>query len=449
MTDTALAPLAAALLDAAKRAGADAADAIVVDGTSLSIDVLNGALEQAERAEGIDLGLRVLIGRRQACVSASDIASATLTEMAERAVAMARLAPEDPYAGLADPEQLSTQRDGRALDMNDPGGDPDPAALERMALEAEAGALAVEGISQVSNAGAGYSRRRVHLAASNGFAGGYARSDYGVHCVAITGEGTRMERDHFGDGRNHLADLMTPAEIGRIAGERTVARAGARKPPTGSYPVVFDERISSSLIGHLLAATNGTAIARGASWARDLLGQQVLPAGLSVTEDPHRPRTSGSRPFDAEGLPTHVRDIVADGVLTGWTLDLATARKLGMTSTASATRGTGAPPSPSNGNVALTQGALDRDGLLREMGTGLLITSMIGSSINANTGDYSRGASGFWVENGEITYPVNECTVAGNLRDMLLSLIPANDARTHLSRVVPSLLVEGLTIAGA
>jgi len=449
MTDTALAPLAAALIEAATRAGADAADAIAVDGTSLSIDVLNGKLEQAERSEGIETGLRVLVGRRQACVSASDASPATLSEMAERAVAMARLAPEDPFAGLADAAQLSVQRDAGALDMSDPRGDPDPQALEAMALEAEAAALAVDGIAQVSSAGAGYTRRRIHLAATNGFSGGYARSDYRVHCVAITGEGTRMERDHFGDGRNHLSDLMSPAEIGRLAAERTVARAGARKPPTGAFPVVFDERISSSLIGHLLAATNGTAIARGASWARDLLGQQVLPRGLSVTEDPHRPRTSGSRPFDAEGLPTARRDIVADGMLTGWTLDLATARKLGLQSTASAARGTGAPPSPSNGNIALTQGAQDRTGLLREMGTGLLVTSMIGSSINANTGDYSRGASGFWVENGEIAYPVNECTVAGNLRDMLRTLVPANDARAHLSRVVPSLLVEGLIIAGA
>ncbi len=449
MTDAPLAPFAEALLDAAKRAGADSADAIVVDGTSVSIGVLNGALEQAERSEGIDLGLRVLIGKRQACVSASDTEASTLTEMAERAVAMARLAPEDPYAGLADADQLSTIRDGGDLDMNDTDEDPTPASLERMALEAEAAALQVQGIAQVSDAGAGFSRRRVHLAASNGFAGGYARTDHGVHCVAISGEGTAMERDYYGDGRNHAADLMSPTEIGRLAAKRTVARAGARKPPTGAFPVMYDERISSGLIGHLLAATNGTAITRGASWARDLLGEQVLPKGLSLIEEPHRPRTSASRPFDAEGLPTAERLIISDGVLTGWTLDLATARNLGMTSTASASRGTGAPPSPSVGNARLTAGEHTQEELLKQMGTGLLITSLIGSSINANTGDYSRGASGFWVENGEITYAVNECTVAGNLRDMLRGMIPANDARAHLSRVVPSLLVEGLTIAGA
>lgn len=453
MTDTSpktkLAPMAHALLEAATRAGADTADVLVVNGTSVSIGVLNGALEQAERSEGIDLGLRVLVGTRQACVSASDTSASTLTEMAERAVAMARLAPEDPYAGLADANQLSTVRDGAALDMNDEGADPDPAILEAMALEAEAAALAVDGVSQVSDAGAGFSRRQIYLAATNGFVGGYERTDHGLHCIAITGEGAGMERDYFGDGRNHASDLMSPAEVGRLAAERTVARAGAKKPPTGAFPVMYDERVSGGLIGHLLAASNGTAIARGASWARDLLGEQVLPKGMSLIEEPHRPRTSASRPFDAEGLATMDRLIVSDGLLTGWTLDLSTARKLGLSSTASAARSTGAPPSPSVGNARLTAGELTQEELLAQMGTGLLITSLIGSSINATTGDYSRGASGFWVENGEITYPVNECTVAGNLRDMLRSLTAANDARAHVSRVVPSLLVEGLTIAGA
>lgn len=446
---TSLADLTEALLHHARHAGADSADAIAVDGTSLSISVRGGSLEQAERSEGVEIGLRVIVGQRQACVSASDIRDATLREMAERAVTMARLAPDDPTVGLAEPVQLSTLRDGDALDMCDPGADPDPAQLERMAQEAEAAALSVKGVSQVQAANAGFSRSRVHLAASNGFAGGYARSDYGLSCVAISGEGLGMERDYFGDGRNHAADLLDPARIGHIAGERSVARMGARKPKTGAYPVIFDERIAAGLIGHLLSATNGTAIARGASWARDLMGEQVLPKGLSVIEDPHRPRASASRPFDGEGLPTHKRAIVSDGVLLEWTLDLATGRKLGLPSTGSASRGTSSPPSPAVGNIALTQGSRSRDALLREMGTGLLITSMIGSSINATTGDYSRGASGFWVENGEIAFPVNECTVAGNLREMLLSIRPANDARAHLSRVVPSLLVEGLTLAGA
>jgi len=258
-----------------------------------------------------------------------------------------------------------------------------------------------------------------------------------------------MERDYNGESRIFQADLPSAEEIGRIAGERAAARAGARRPATGSFPVLFDERVSSSLIGHLLMAVNGSSIVRGSSFLRDHLGKQVLPEALSLIEDPHRPRISGSRPFDAEGLPTQRRAVIENGVLTGWTLDLATARKLGMQSTGNAARGTSSPPSPSVSNVALTQGEQSRDDLLRDMGTGLLVTSLIGSTVNPNTGDYSRGASGFWVENGEIAYPVNECTVAGNLIDMFLRLTPANDARADRSRMVPSLLVEGLTLAGS
>ncbi len=437
-----------ALIDAAKRAGADDADAIAVSGTSLSIDVRAGSLEQAERSEGTEIGLRVLIGKRQACVSASDTRPETIAEMAERAVTMARLAPEDPSIGLADPAQLASDRDASPLDMADPNPEPNPSELEEIARRAESAALAVQGISQVQSAAAGYGRRQVHLAASNGFSGGYARTDHGVSCVAITGEGTQMERDYFGDGRNHRSDLISPEEIGSIAAERTIARSGARKPKTGAYPVLFDERISSSMIGHLLAAINGASIMRGSSWLRDAMGEQVLPKGLHLIEDPRRPRVSGSKPFDAEGLQTERRLLVEDGVLQSWTLDLATGRKLGMASTANAARGTSSPPSPASGNMELTQGNASREELIRKMGTGLLITSMIGSSINPTTGDYSRGASGFWVENGEIAYAVNECTVAGNLREMLLSMTPANDARSHLSRVVPSLLIEGMTLAG-
>ncbi|SEW44968.1 PmbA protein [Cognatiyoonia koreensis] len=440
--------LSHAMLDAARAAGADASDAIAVDGTSISIDVRAGALEHAERSEGIDIGLRVFVGKRSAIVSSSDTKPATLSEMAERAVAMAREAPEDPHSGLADPDQLATDLDSTPLEMCDPGDEPAADTLQAEAVRAEAAALANPNVSQVQSASAGYSRRFVHLAASNGFSAGYARSDHGISCVAISGEGTGMERDYDYDNRIFHSDLRDAEEIGRIAAERATARAGARKPKTGAYPVMFDERIASSLIGHLLQAVNGAVIARGSGWLRSALGEQVLPAHLSVDENPHRRRTSGSRMFDAEGLPTSKRAIVADGVLQGWTLDLANARKLGMQSTANAARSTASGPSPHMTNVALTQGDKTQAELIADMGTGLLITSMIGSTINPNTGDYSRGASGFWVENGEITFPVNECTVAGNLRDMLMRITPANDARTHLSNVVPSLLVEGLTLAG-
>ncbi|MEJ2002613.1 MAG: TldD/PmbA family protein, partial [Maritimibacter sp.] len=364
MADT-LADLAEQLLDAARKAGADAADTIVVNGTSQSIDVLNGKLEQAERSEGTDLGLRVLIGQRQASVSASDRSARTITEMAERAVAMAKEAPEDPTIGLADPSQLAKDWDIEALELYDPSDEPAPASLQDDACRAEAAALAIEGVTQVQGASAGYGHRRVHLAASNGFSAGYARSDRGTSLSVISGSGANMERDYAYEARVFQDDLPDAAEIGRIAGERAVARQGASQPPTGRFPVLFDERISASLIGHLLMAINGSAIARGSSFLRDHLGKQVLPAALSLIEDPHRKRVSGSRPFDAEGLPTTRRAIVENGVLTGWTLDLATGRKLGMPSTANASRGPSAPPSPSVSNVELTPGSQSREDLIR------------------------------------------------------------------------------------
>jgi len=445
MTET----LAQALLDAARAAGADAADAMVIDGTALSIDVRGGTLEHAERAEGLDLGLRVMVGKRQACVSGSDARPAALAAMAERAVAMARVAPDDPHIGLADAAQLSDRRNADGLDLFDPSPEPDPAALQSDACRAEEAARAVAGVSQIDQASASYSRRTVVLAASNGFVGAYARTARSTSAVAITGQGTAMERDWAAEQRIFQADLPSPESIGTRAGERAAARAGSRKPPSGKFPVLYDERVASSLIGHLTSAINGAMIARGSSWLRDAMGQAVLPKGFDLIEQPHRARISGSRPFDAEGLATQTRSWVQDGVLQGWVLDLATARKLGMTSTGNASRGAASPPSPSLSNLWLTPGAASRDDLIRDMGTGLLITSLIGSTINGTTGDYSRGASGFWVENGQIAYPVNECTIAGNLRDMLTGLVAANDARDHVSTRVPSLLVSGLTLAGA
>lgn len=443
-----LSDLTQKLLKAAKNEGADSADALAVEGASLSIEVRGGALEQAERSESIDLGLRVFLGKRSAIVSASDVRQDTVNEMAQRAVAMAKEAPEDPFCGLADADDLSKHRDADGLELADPTPEPLPADLEQDAIRAEAAALENKAISQVQSAAAAYSARNVFLAATNGFAGGYRRTDRGLSCVAICGTGTEMERDYDGDSRLFQADLRSPQDIGTNAAERAVARAGARKPPTGNFPVLFDERVSSTLIGHLLVAANGASVARGASWLRDDMGASVLPEALSLREEPHRKRASGSRPFDAEGLPTKSRNIVEDGKLTGWTLDLATARKLGERSTGNASRGTSSGPSPTTWNVALTQGDQSREDLIKDMGTGLIVTSLIGSTINPTTGDYSRGAAGLWVENGEIAHAVNECTIAGNLRQMLAQIIPANDARHYVSRVVPSLLVPGMTLAG-
>ncbi|MBP0481585.1 TldD/PmbA family protein [Sagittula salina] len=435
-------------LDAALTAGADAADAVALDGTALSIDVRAGALEQAERSEGRDLGLRVFVGKRVASVSTSDMRPETLAMLAERAVAMAREAPEDEYVGLADPSQLARGWDLAALELADPSAEPSPAELEDDARTAEAAALAVTGITQVQSASAQYSAQNVCIAATNGFEGSYRRTSRARSVVAMAGEGLKMERDYDGDSRTFQSDLRSAEEIGRTAGARALERLNPRRPKTGAYPVLYDERISSSLIGHLTAAMSGAAIARGSSWLLNALGEQVLPEALSLTEDPHRPRAAASRPFDGEGLPTRPRTLVENGMIRGWTLDLANARKLGMESTANAARGTSGGIGPACWNLALTQGAQTREELMKQMGTGLLVTSMIGSTINPNTGDYSRGAAGWWIENGEPVYPVSGVTIAGNLREMLRTLVPANDARPWLTRVVPSLLVEGLTLAG-
>lgn len=441
--------LAGDLVDAGLAAGASEADAIAARGDAVSVTIRDGALEAAERADAIEIGLRVLVGGRQAIVSAADARPETLAEMAERAVAMAREAPVDDMLGLAEPGQLALDRDMTRLEPSDPEPGPSPQALEARALAAEAAARHPPGIRQVEAASASFSRSGQWLCASNGFSGGQRHSMHGLSVVAITGEGTGMERDWAAESRIVLADMPAPEAIGAEAAARTLARAGARRPPTGPVPVLFDERISASLIGHVLAAINGRAIVRGASWLRDAMETQILPEAMSLTELPHRPRHAASRLFDAEGLPTRSREVIRDGVLTGWLLDLASARRLGLTPTGNAMRGAGGPVSPGVSNVVLTPGTATRDALIAQMGRGLVVTGFLGASINATTGDYSRGVSGFWVEGGRIAWPVNECTIAGNLREFLPRMIAANDARPFRSLSVPSLLVEGLTVAGA
>lgn len=438
--------LAAGLLAAARRAGAEAADALVISAISNAVGVRGGKLEEAERAEGLDLGLRVLIGQRQACVSSSDARPETLNEMAERAVAMAREAPDDPWCGLADPGELGPVPDGAGLDLEDPADAPEPAVLEQLALAAEAAADGVAGVTQVDQASASWGRDRITLAATNGFAGSYGRSRSGLWVSAIAGVGLGREGDHAGESRTYWADLPGAAEIGEKAGRRAVERLGPRKPRAGRFPVLFDERVASSLIGHILGAINGSSIARGASWLRDAMETQILPEGFDLIEDPLVRRGAASRPFDGEGFAGRRKLLVEAGVLRSWVLDLATARQLGLKSTGNARRGVAAPPSPGTSNIRVTEGAQSRADLIAAMGTGLLVTSMIGSSVNATTGAYSRGASGFWIEGGEIAYPVNEVTVAGSLREMVRTLVPANDADPHKAHSVPSMLVEGLTI---
>ena len=436
------------LLDIAKLAGAQSADVLIVDGTSVSIDVREGELEHAESAEGVDIGLRVIQGDRQASVSISDLSKSAMEQMAERCIAMANEAPRDPYCGLATPQEFATDWDVDQLELYDSSPKPSAEYLKEMAVRAEVSALSIKGVSKVQGASSALSDMTIHLATSNGFSGGYRRTSHSISCVAISGEGLSMERDWCGESHSHYASVPSPEEIGYLAGERAVARAGAVRPPTGFFPVLFDERISSSLVGHLVAAINGASIVRGSSWLKNYLGEQILPSNVSLFEDPSRKSMAGSKPFDAEGLLAKPRHVIKNGILEGWTLDLSTARQLEMKSTANASRGVGSAPSPSSGNLQLSEGMETKEDLIAKMGTGLIVTSMIGSTINPNTGDYSRGASGFWVENGQIIGPVNECTIAGNLLDMLKNIVPANDARKNLSRVVPSLLIDGLTIAG-
>ena len=436
-------------LERALKAGADQADVLAVNGVAEEVDVLAGKLEKIERSEGRDIGVRVIVGERQACVAVSDSSERAINDMIDRALAMAKAAPDDPNCHLADPDQLSPTRDANELDLYDSSPVPSADKLKSDALAAENAARAIKGVTKTQGASASYSTTEIFMAASNGFRGGYQRSGFSTSCVAIAGDGLEMERDWAGEMRVYHSDLPAPEEIGTLAGSRAVERFGAQRAPMGSYPVLFDERISSSLIGHLLSAINGTSITRGSSWLKEDLGNQILPKGMDLIEDPLRVKISGSKPFDAEGLPTRQRKIIDDGVLTGWTLDLSTARQLGMESTANAGRGASSPPSPGSGNMALTQSKQSKEDLMSQMGTGLLVTSLIGSTINPNTGDYSRGASGFWIENGKPQFPVNEITIAANLRDMLGNMQAANDARDHLSRVIPSLLVENMTIASS
>ena len=433
------------LIARARRAGADAADALMVESASLSLARRLGKPEKLERAENQDLGLRVLIGKRQAIVSSSDRSPAILDELVERAVAMARSVPEDPYCGLASPDEID--RHPPQLELNDPI-EPTPEALADRASAAEEAARAVAGVTNSEGAEAGWSRHRVAMAASNGFAGAYEGSRHGVSVSVIAGNGTGMERDYDYSSAVFAADLTDPAEVGRKAGERAVARLGPRKVATTKVPVVFDPRVSGGLLGHLAGAINGSAIARGTSFLKDKLGQQVMAKGLTVTDDPHRARGLRSRPFDGEGIASRRRDIVADGVLTTWVLDLRSARQLGLKSTGHAGRGTSSPPSPGPTNLFLAPGTVTREALIGGIDQGFYVTELIGFGVNGITGDYSRGAAGFWIEGGALAYPVSEVTIAGNLKDMFLNLTPADDLVFRHGTDAPTVRIDGLTIAG-
>jgi PmbA protein len=438
--------LLADLMKWAKAAGADSADALYVNGESISVAQRMGKREKLESSEGRDLGLRVFVGTRQAFVSSTDFAPAALRTLAGRAVDMARAVPEDPVCGIA-PEELLA-RSWPDLDLADKNR-PSARALLAMAAEAEDAARAVKGVTNSEGAEASWGRTSVMLAASNGFSGGYRRSGYSLSCAVLGGEGTGMERDYEWSSAVHLEDLMAARTVGRNAGKFVVRRLNPRKAKSARVPVVYDRRVSGGLIGHLAGAINGRAVARGTSFLKDKMGEKIFADGIRILDNPHRKRGLGSRPFDAEGLPTKRYAVIDDGRLTTWLLDLAAARQLQLKPTGHAARGTSGPPSPTTSNFYLEKGKLSLDELLGDIKSGLYITDMIGFGVNGVTGDYSRGASGFWIENGKLAWPVSGITVAGNLKDMFLNMTPANDLQFKSSTNAPTVRIEGMTVAGS
>jgi PmbA protein len=432
--------LAGEAVSHAKKLGADAAHAVAADGRSTEISILDGKIEKVEQSEARDISLKVYAGKSSATISGSVLTKEAIHRLAETALNMARLAPPDPHAGIAEPAQLATSIPDLDLAADDL---PDPKSLEDLARRAEAAGLAVKGVTKSSGAGASRSETSVGIVISNGFSQGYRRTGTGLSMSAIAGEGLAMQRDYDYSAAAHFADLRDPETIGRNAGERAVKRVDPRKVKSQSVPVIYDRRVASGLIGHLLGAINGAAIARGTSFLKDQLGQQVFGSHITILEDPFIPRGHGSRPFDGEGLACHRQNLVENGVLTGWVLDLRSARQLGLAPTGQGSRG-----GPSTSNVYLPPGAPSPEDQIKAISQGLYVTELIGSSINTVTGDYSRGASGFWIENGELTYPVSEITIAGNLKDMFRTLQPASNLEFRASVNAPNCLVEGLTIAG-
>ena len=433
------------LLKKAKARGADGADGMLARSTSLSHAQRLGEIEKLEREESFDLGLRVFRGQKQAVVSSTDFSAAALDELVDRALAMAATVPDDPWCGLADPDQLSTgAQDLDMVDADEPSGDD----LVAMARTCEDAARAVDGITNSEGAEAGWSRTQVALAATNGFSGAYARTDFSVGVSVIAGEGTDMEGDYDYSQAVFRSDLEDPATTGASAGNRAVARLGARKMPTAAVPVVYDPRVAGGLLGHLAGAINGSAVARGTSFLKASLNTAIFAPGVTIADDPHRRRGLRSKPFDGEGLANDKLNLVEDGVLTTWLLDLATARQLGMTSCGRASRGTTAPPGPSSTNLYLAAGTPTPEELMADIDSGFYITSLMGMGVNGVTGDYSRGAAGFWIEGGKITFPVTEMTVAGNLKDMYRNLRPANDLVFRYGTNSPTVRIDGMTVAG-
>ncbi|MBT6096614.1 MAG: TldD/PmbA family protein [Rhodospirillaceae bacterium] len=433
------------LMDRAKRGGADSADAVYVHGVSLSASQRLGKPEHLERAEGADLGLRVLMGKRQAIVSSSDISDTALDELLERALAMAKVVPEDEFCGIAEADMLAG--DTPDLDECD-STEPNAESLGDLAARAEAAALAVEGVSNSEGGDAGWSRSFVALAATNGFARRRVRTGFSLSAAVLAGVGTAMERDYDWGSAVHFEDLPSPEEIGRRAGEQAVRRLNPRKVETAQVPIVYDPRVSQSIPAHLAGAINGASVGRGTTFLKDMMGKAVMAKGLTIVDDPLRKRGLRSKGFDGEGIATQRRNLIEDGVLQTWVLDLRSARQLGLETTGNASRGVSGPPSPSTTNLHLEAGSISPGDLIANIDQGFYVTEMMGRGISMVTGDYSRGATGFWIENGKITDPVSEVTIAGNLKDMFMNMTPADDLEFRFGTNAPTLRIDGMTVAG-
>jgi len=437
---------AADLVTRAMKAGADACDVVYSGNGSTHVQMRLGALEDVDRSEGEDIGLRVFVGKRSASASSSDLSVDALAALADRAVAMAREAPEDAYAGLA-PEDRLMRGALPQLDLYD-GTSISPQALRERALAAEDAARSVKGVTNSEGAGASASEAVMALATSHGFAASYAGTSHGLSASVLAGEGGHMQRDYAFHSARHLGDLEAPEQIGRKAGDRAVARMNPVKLKSGAMPVIFDPRVGNSLLGHLAGAITGAAIARKTSFLLDRLEQPVFAPGVRVIDNPLRARGLRSRPFDGEGLETHETEIIRDGVLTGWLVESASGRQLGFPPTGHATRGGGGAPGTGTSNLHMAAGAVSPAALMADIKYGIYVNELIGMGVNGLTGDYSRGASGFLIVDGEIAGPVAEVTIAGNLKDMFVALIPANDLEFRYATNVPTLRVDGMTLAG-
>lgn len=434
------------LVTAARRAGADAADAIYACNASTTVAVRLGALEDVERSEGEEIGLRVFVGQRSASIAASDMNPATLSTLVDRSIAMAREAPEDPYAGLA-PEDRLLRGALPALDLADPS-EPEPAKLRERALAVEEAARAIAGVTNSEGGGASNGRSQVALATSHGFAGAYAGTSHSTWASVLAGTGADMQRDHASHSVRHLVDLDDAATIGARAGERAVARLNPAKLESGVLPILFDPRIGSSLLGHLIGGMVGPAIARRSSFLLDSLGEKLFDSAITIIDDPLRPRGMRSRPFDGEGLPVARRALIDAGVLTGWLMESASARQLGLQPTGHASRGGSGAPGAGVTNVHMEPGDISPAALMADIKRGLYVTELIGMGVNGVTGDYSRGAAGFLIEDGVITRPVSEITIASHLKDMFRALVPANDLVFRYGMNVPTIRIDGMTVAG-